>query len=400
MCGAPRASDGTHCSRCGFPRALESLLAPRGERPSRLAGPEASADPDARPTPEGTLAPLAPSPTGAPVGEILRLGAVLEPHRPEEPGSAGKLAQAAVDEALGDRSSAERAVQEELGRLRQAAQLAVAQHRDRLRARRRTLTESGIDLPAEPTLDDAGDHSEGTDQRSTLEALAQAEGRLRHVEGVWQELEQQFERIATVRTIAAQFGWSIVGIPSRVEGLRASLRAGHVRFEVVEQASREAADELSELFEALNEPVRSELANFRRSREEPREDPVAAHRVRALLARAERHLDERRLADALRDLLEAGAKPVAAGSTDAPSATTPADEPSGGVSVVSLREKARGLAEHIRALPAESETARRAAAEIREATELLRQGRLTDADAILTRLKRSVGTPPPSSEDS
>jgi hypothetical protein len=59
-----------------------------------------------------------------------------------------------------------------------------------------------------------------------------------------------------------------------------------------------------------------------------------------------------------------------------------------------LLKKARSLAARVRTLPPDSETARDAAVQIREATDLLRARKLTEADLTLTRLMRMLASEP------
>ncbi len=391
VCGTTRENDVSHCSQCGFPFELKPALAGQPPRPAprEETPPEA---PVGTPVRSHSEAPP-PSPTNAPASEVLRLVALLGQVGAEDDAPASALATAASQEALGDAGAAEKTLVAERLRIEGAVVGAAIHHRDRLRARRQALVERGIDLPKEPELETLTDDRVKANTMAALTTLAALEGRIGHIEGVWQGLEQQFEEIATVRSSAVRFGWSIVGIPSRVEGLRASLRTGRVPASAIEQASLEARAELRELGEALKDRMKAEFERLGAEQTDLPEDPVAVHRVSVLLARGERHLEEGRPADAMRDLLDLagqlpGAGPAQGGAGgEAPVTSGPGGGPP--VTAESIRAMVRSLAERLRTLPGDSPVGRTAAAEIREATELLRQGRLTDADSILTRLKRS-----------
>ncbi len=228
------------------------------------------------------------------------------------------------------------------------------------------------------------------------------ERRYTDIESRWQALEGAFGDVAALRELASRFAWPVDSVPQRVESARRGMGHAPISPAEVDRAAEEARHELQELSHAAAGPLSAELARYRGAAGARPSDPVVAHRIAVLVERADTHLASGRTLEAARVLLElrestprpeTETPPASSQSGPAPPGAPPgivgvaspptADRAS---SLESLYAKARDFAVRLPTLPPGSTARRQAAAGIREATELLKQGRLSEADAVLTRL--------------
>ncbi len=399
----------THCRGCGYPTSLSARL---GEGSSL-----APASTPAGPAVSGPNAPT-PAPSGATAAVALAETTAREVHRKAE-----ALARLGADTSPVASSLCEAMTQESTGQidraveiLRSADQEADASLRstvrarvDRLKQRRSKLTEAGVELPPDPTSERLEGALPSDDPAQAAELLREGEEKLATVEGQWHGLEQVFQEVSALRALASKLGLSVEGVPSRVEESKRLLASGQVRADRVARVARETTEELELLGRALAPHAEAELGRLGEMLKTSPDDPAERNRARAIRGRAARDLASGHLADVLRAVEELRALLPAKAAGEGGAVSSAPTGPAAGVaelpspaastaarsdvSVDTLLAKARGFAVKVRSLPPDSEAGRQAAAQIKEAAELLRQGRLVEADQALTRLMRTLASP-------
>ncbi len=411
VCGADVPPGTERCDRCGFPRALALTVPPAGPPPSAA---EPAAHPgvasEARAT--ARAAPHRSAVTSAAAKELFgRAGRLRELGLDTRPLELA-LKDAALREAWGDTDAAVAELRRANERLNAAVAEALGSRLSRLTTRRAKLVDAGVEVATDPALDTVPGLLEHGDVSSALEILRASETSVDQTASAWTELEEAFGEVAGLRDLALRLGLSVGEVSDRVGPARSRLGAGNVRTAQIETARKEARRELEELSGALADPARATLDDLLRRSESADLDPLETNRLRALGDRAAHQLAEHRVADSLRALIElkeaiapfgegaAEGPPSGAATTSRSSGATKPSRavPSAEISAESLLAKARSFASKVRALPPDSLAAREAAAQIREATDLLRQGKLAEADATLTRLMRTFGDPDARSE--
>ncbi len=406
VCGADAPAGTERCDRCGFPRALAVTVPPAGARPPEAvptsppgAGAEARAGPKAAVHRSGVTSAAAKELFGR-ADRLRELGLDTKPVELA-------LRDAALREAWGDTDAAVAEIRRSSERLDAAVAEALGSRLSRLTSRRAKLVDAGVEVAADPALGTVPGLLEHGDVSNALEILRASETSVDRTASAWTELEEAFGEVAGLRDLALRLGFSVGEVSDRVGPARSGLGSGTVRTAQIAPALREARRELEELSRALSDPAREMLDDLTRRSESADLDPLETNRLRALGDRAAYLLADRHVADALRALIELkeavapfggrapeGPQPSAATTSRSSGATKPSRAgPAAEISAESLLAKARSFASKVRALPPDSSAAREAAAQIREATDLLRQGRLAEADATLTRLMRTFGDP-------
>jgi hypothetical protein len=405
ICDQPIPSTVAHCSVCGFPTglAIEGLRAigPNGATNSEL---DSVSSPVAAPRPARAIAP--PSPEGDLCASISRdirqkLDYVRELGR-GAPDVTSDLCQAALIEAEGRTSEA-------LDVLRRA-QRSLDRQTDELLQRRVAALElrvgelrtSGVrfalgdDLSRLRASIDAGQRELGGG------LLVQTELRLGQFESDWRGLQGLLRQIDGLRKEASDLGVPLGEIESEIADIRERIRAEQLTEDGLDAVAQSAAQTLMLLHEAIPSSLETELARQDEVLGRYPDDHAPSAAARRLHAEATRHLKKGRLTDAIQSVRELRvelerleASREAAALAVAPRAEAVEEAPeTEDETLTRLLDKARTLAGRVRTLPPDSETARDAAVQIREVTDLLRKREVRRADETLARLMRMLHAEP------
>lgn len=392
ICEQPIASTAVHCSVCGFPTALaiEGLrsVAEGDTAPAAANGPvEATATP--RP------AVPAPSPEedlNAAISRDLREKMELVRGLGSGPDVTAELCQAALSEAQGRLTEA-------LDILRSAQRHLEAQTDEVLRARARALSDrrtalekTGIHFALGADLHRLNGAIEAADREEAATLLLAAEQRVNQFEADWKGLQGLLSEIEGLRNQATELGIPLGEISSELEGIRDRLGEPSITEDALDAIAQEAAQTLMLLHEAIPSSLEAELARHETTLNRFPEDHAPSAAARRLHLEASRHLKKGRLSEAVQSVRDLRQELAALErSTAAPEPAVAATlEETEGEMLDRLLKKARTLAGRVRTLPPDSETAREAAVQIREATDLLRARQLTEADLTLSRLMRML----------
>ncbi|HTW56259.1 MAG TPA: hypothetical protein VMG36_07485 [Thermoplasmata archaeon] len=404
ICEQPIPPTAAHCPVCGFPTALaiEALRAVR-------AAPTA----DGRPGPSNGGADGAPAKSRPPPPPEAELSAALgrglrermEALRPlgrDAPDVTSEMCEAALGEASGRVSEALETLRAAQGRLERQAREALRRRVESLDERRAALERTGIHLDLEMELPSAESLAgSGT----PLAPLLEAEQRLAKFESDWKGIQGLLAQIETLRAEVADLGFPLGEIPAEVQAIRQKLSAGPLRGTDLDALAQDAARALMLLHDEIPTSLGDELARHATTLAALPDETDEVLRAREIHEEAARHIEKGRLtaaAQSLRDLRRAVAelerRPATPAPTSPPAAAAPAAAPPPPAAAAlpdaalldTLLKKARSLAARVRTLPPESPLALEAAAQIREATDLLRGGRLPDADRTLTELMRTL----------
>ena len=389
-----------HCGRCGFPPGLADLaLAHLGEEVDVEFARDAAAPPRA---PEA--APPSPE-TEANAGFAGALGATLEIIRELSGDPAdviGELRQAALLEAEGRTSEA-------LSVLRGAQQTASSRvgalfelRLKELEDRQQLLVSQG--LAPEFVQDSLRLRAEFAEAPIEIvaEHLAEAERTLATVENDWQELRTMLRQVDQMRLAARKLGHTFPPIEEELGRVRAVLAQPAITHRELAGAIAGMHRVLRTFHEDLTPNLREELDRHATYLSQLSPVHAPSKKARQMHAEANRHLQNGRLAEAslrlfeLREaLLEAEREAAPTTEAESPEGAPPGRAPAGERKLSDLLVQARELAARIRDLPPESPIAHRAAAQIRRATELLRDQKLDEAGASLAELMRSLDRPAP-----
>lgn len=395
ICEQPILPTAAHCPVCGFPTALaiEALRAVRSsaEEESGAAPSNGSAGPVAsrtRPAPPPELE------LSATLGRGLRdRMEALRPLGRDAPDVTGEMCEAALGEASGRVSEALDTLRAAQGRLERQAREAVRRRLEAVEERRAVLARTGIHLDLEVAVPNVEELSA---PGASLAALLDMERRLGKFEADWKGIQGLLAQIETLRNEVGDLGIPLNEISNEVVSIREKLSSGPLRGADLDALAQDAARVLMLLHDEIPTALSDELARHATTLAARPDEGEGIQRARALHGEAARHIEKGRLSAAaqnLRDLRRAiadldrapGPRPAAA-----PPAPTPSPGPTDAALLDTLLKKARSLAARVRILPAESPLALEAAAQIREATEQLRAGRLLDADRTLTELMRTL----------
>jgi hypothetical protein len=395
ICEQPIASTAVHCSVCGFPTELaieglrsvndsESAVAVLGD------GPVVAVEKFAAPTvvvhsPEEEL--------GAAISRDLRTRMELVRGLGPGPDVTAELCQAALSEAQGR-------VAEALDILRSAQQRLETQTDEVLRERHRLLVErratlerTGVRFAIASDISRLNHAIAEGEREEATNLLLATERRISQFEADWKGLQGLLSEIDGLRNQATDLGIPLGEIASEVESIEGHLAEPAITEEGLDSIAQEAAQTLMLLHEAIPSSLESELAATEvKLNQYPEEDSNSAA-ARRLHAEAARHLKKGRLSEAVQSVRDLREEITALEQqvVPAPAAAPVANETEGEM-LDRLLKKARTLAGRVRTLPPESETAHDAAAQIREATELLRARQLKEADLTLSRLMRMLAS--------
>ncbi len=366
-----------------------ALFAPVIALPARAPHPAAPAI--AREPSATSPATSASDPSEPSARETIALTALLRRLTPETREASHALVEAALESARGRSGAAV----DRLGSARQALgesiERAAELRREQLASRRARLRESGVEVRPVPAPPAAAVRIAPGELGVLVDGLEAADREIARTEADWQALEVAFGDVAALRAIAAENSWPVAGVKDRIGPARERMAKGPATSTDVSQWLGDAREEGQELSRSLAGPLRAELDRVGPHPEAAVQlDPVGVNRLRALREGAERHWASGEILGALRALTELRRllREEPAAPAETPAGPSAAATPR--TSVDLLQAKARRFAEHLRTLPPDSEAARKAALGIREATALLRDGRLAEADATLTRLMQSM----------
>ncbi|MFY9717737.1 MAG: hypothetical protein WAK40_07405 [Thermoplasmata archaeon] len=396
ICEQPIPGNSEHCEVCGFPTAL----AIEGLRAAKSPAPEAAPKPPsieelatagrsrASPSPDAELS--------ATLGRGLRQR--MELYRPlgrDCPDVTTEMCEAALSEASGRTSESLDILRSAQGRLDRQARDAVRRRWEAAQDRRKALERTGVRLdlefPAHGSLSSDAPEETGDDLRRLLDV----ERRLGKFEADWKGLQGLLAQIEALRTDASDLNLPLGDVPAQIDEIRQKLSTGPFKEGDLDGLAQDAARTLMLLHEAIPTSLEAELARHRAALDQLPDEGTTGDAARHLHDEASRHLSKGRLLEAsqsVRDLRRAIAElehPTPA-TVSAPRPRPLLPPPPDDAVLETLLRKARSLAGRVRSLPSDSPLALEAAAEIREATDFLRSGRLGDADRTLTELMRTL----------
>jgi hypothetical protein len=303
------------------------------------------------------------------------------------------MCEAALSEASGRVTEALEILRAAQGRLERQARDAIRQRWEAAGDRRRALERTGvpIDIELPTTVPSLAETPE--EIADLLRRLVEVEQRLARFESDWKGIQGLLAQIESLRTEAVDLEIPLGEIPAQIDQIRERLSAGPFRESDLDAVAQDAARTLMLLHEAIPTSLEEELGRHAARLDDLPEGAPSGAAVRKLHEEATHHLTRGRLVEAtqsVRDLRRALLElenPPAPGTAAPP---RPAAGPPAEGMLETLLRKARSLAGRVRVLPTESALALEAAAQIREATDLLRAGRLEDADRTLTELMRTL----------
>jgi DNA repair exonuclease SbcCD ATPase subunit len=419
------ASSSEHCGVCGFPTALAiEGLRSAAEPASESAAVEPLPSPSA---PVVARARSSEADLSATIGRALLARAErLRPLGRDIPDVTSELCEAALSEASGRVAEALDILRSAQGRFERQALEAVRHREESVADRERALQRTGLKLDLAAARRPASDST--ADPEAILQELITADRRLARIESDWKGLQGLLAQIESLRNEAADLGMPLTEVSQQAKTIREQLGSDSLTPEALDALADIAAHTLLLLHDSVPTALESELAQHSTALDRLPPDHPLGRPARKLHDEAKHHLQKGRLSEAVqsvRDLRRAiqalqAVPPPAPPARPAPSAVppavaapvnrarapvapapapapTPAPAPSppepAAPTLEVLLKKARSLAARVRTLPAESEAAREAAAQIREATDLLRAQRLVEADRTLTDLMRQLSEP-------
>jgi len=394
ICEQPIASTAAHCSVCGFPTglAIEGLRAVTSPddttQPSN--GPLASAPARTRPAPpplssEEELTGVTSRDLRAKMAVVRELGS--------GPDVTAEMCEAALAEAEGRVTEALNILQSAQSRLESQTDDLLRQRVHLLEERRNLLVKTGVRFDLGTDFHRLSDAVENAERQEATALLIAAEQRVSQFESDWKGLQGLLAQIEGLRNEATEIGIPLGEISSEIEGIRDRLARPDVTEETLDALAQDSAQTLMLLHEAIPASLDAELARHEVTLNRFPEDHPPSAIARRLHLEAARHLKKGRLSEAVQsvrdlrhELTELEKRP------SGPAGPVPPLTETEGEMLDRLLKKARTLAGRVRTLPADSETAREAAIQIREATDLLRARQLKEADQTLSRLMRMLSS--------
>lgn len=407
VCEQPIASTALHCAVCGFPTAL----AIEGLR---------SLDPPSRPDGEGNghaavaVSPLsvnrapeaaaAPSSREAELNEVisrdLRTKMDLIRELGRGPDVTSELCQAALNEAEGRVAEALDILRSAQGRLDVETDQLLRHRLEVLEMRRQEFQANGVRFAVVADLGRLSEAIESGDREAAVTVLIEVERRFAQFESDWKGLQGLLAQIEGLHREASELEFPLGEISGELDAIHDRLRDAELTEESMDAVAQEAAQTLMLLHEAIPSSLEEELKRTGQALDELPEDLAPAAVARRLHLEAGRHLRKGRLSESIqsvrdlrRELAEAERARAAPPPPPAPVPAAPRPSTENEDEMLGrLLKKARSLAGRVRTLPPDSETSREAAAQIREATDLLRERKLKEADETLTRLMRVLAS--------
>jgi hypothetical protein len=385
VCATPWPSGLARCDRCGLPAALRGTV---GTLEPTAVATEPRSPP---PAPAETPPPPDDARTGEPALKLADRAVAIRAIGGEAGGFEPVLVAAALDGAGGEDDRAAERLSTALAAADQRLLDRARQKTAELQQRAASLRAKGLDLS--PVWHLVAPTHVGEALEVAL-ALPDAESRLAGWETEWAALAQLREETGELLALASELGLG----EAKAAPPPDSPPAASVTAQTLDAAVVEARQRWSGLLEEFGPPTRHALEQLLERPDRLSPELSEPARLRAVRERIGHQIDHGQLLLALRTLASltrsepGAARRSAAGcGASAPAAdSAPASPSESRITVEMLLSKARSFASRIRALPPDTVEARRAALEIRQATELLRAGRLDEADAALTRLMHTL----------
>lgn len=314
----------------------------------------------------------------------------------EGPDPTSELCHAALSEAEGRSAEALEILRSAQSRFDRELDLLVERRLSALRDRRVHLERTGVRVSLDREFERIGGNGSASDRSAGIPLLAQTERRLGQLESDWKGLQGLLAKIEGLRTEALELGIPIGEISSELDALREHLREQPLTEESLDSFAQEAAQILMLLHEAIPSGLEKELARHDELLGRYPESHAASAGARRHAAAAARHLRKGRLSEAVQSVRDLR-REIAALERTTPPLHAASEGAVDNVTLERLLTKARSLAGRVRTLPPDSEIARDAAIQIREATDFLKERQLSEADLVLTRLMRLLASEAPPS---
>lgn len=406
VCEQPIASTAVHCAVCGFPTAL-AIEGLRSLDPSPASETEGDGAAAPAPAPVSSVHPsaAAPLPPPSPEEELnatishdLRAKMDLIRELGRGPDVTSDLCQAALIEAEGRVAEALDILRSAQSRLDVETDLLLRQRLEALSQRRQELLSNGIRFAVQGDLRRLQEAIESGDRQEAVPVLVEVERRFAQFESDWKGLQGLLGQIEGLHREASELQFPLGEISGEIEAIRDRLRDSELGEESLDTVAQEAAQTLMLLHEAIPASLEEELKRAGEELDKLPEEHAPAAVARRLHLEAGRHLRKGRLSESIQSVRELRrelaelerarlAPPPPAAPVPAPAPAESEDEMLG-----RLLKKARALAGRVRTLPPDSDTAREAAVQIRDATDFLRSRKLREADETLSRLMRMLST--------
>ncbi len=398
ICEQPIASTAAHCTVCGFPTglAIEGLRSrdlPVGDDASSRTPAAESTVPSAVPVPP----PTAEEELNATISRALREKMeLLRGLGRGAPDVTSELCEAALSEAEGRVAQALDILRSAQERLERQTDDVLTRRFQALEDRRIALQKAGVRFAVSDDFSQLTEALEDGPREEAATRLVELERRLAQFESDWKGLQGLLSQIEGLRSEAAEVGIPLAEISGELQEIREKLAAPDLTEESLDVLAQSAARTLMLLHEAIPATLESELAQHETALDRYPDDHVPSAAARRMHVEATRHLKKGRLSEAvqsvreLRRLLEELQREEASEAARPPPAPVAPPQETEDEMLGRLLNKARSLAARVRTLPPDSDTAREAAVQIREATELLRARELDAADQTLTRLMRTL----------
>ncbi len=406
ICDQPIPVTAAHCSVCGFPTAL----AIEGLRSMPLDDPATSGPSDGGTVVLRTkLSPVTPSPEAelcAAISRDLRtkLDLVRQLGR-GVPDVTSEMCQAALVEAEGRVSEALEILRGAQSRLEDQTVDLLKRRLDAVATRLEVLQKTGVQFALRDDLARLTDLVESGEREEAAARIVDTERRVSQFESDWKGLQGLLAQIESLRGEANELKIPLGEISSELETIKDRLGEPGLTEEALDEVAQQAAQTLMLLHEAIPTSLEEELGRHETALNRFPDDHEPSAVARRLHVEATRHLKKGRLSEAIasvRDLrrqieilqneVERAPEPVAPRAVATTGQTETEAE-----TLDRLLKKARSLAARVRTLPSDTDTARDAAIQIREATDLLRSRQLKEADVVLTRLMRMLAYETPRS---
>ncbi len=406
ICDQPIPVTAAHCSVCGFPTAL----AIEGLRSMPLDDPATSGPSDGGTVALRTkLSPVTPSPEAelcAAISRDLRtkLDLVRQLGR-GVPDVTSEMCQAALVEAEGRVSEALEILRGAQSRLEDQTVDLLKRRLDAVATRLEVLQKTGVQFALRDDLARLTDLVESGEREEAAARIVDTERRVSQFESDWKGLQGLLAQIESLRGEANELKIPLGEISSELETIKDRLGEPGLTEEALDEVAQQAAQTLMLLHEAIPTSLEEELGRHETALNRFPDDHEPSAVARRLHVEATRHLKKGRLSEAIasvRDLrrqieilqneVERAPEPVAPRAVATTGQTETEAE-----TLDRLLKKARSLAARVRTLPSDTDTARDAAIQIREATDLLRSRQLKEADVVLTRLMRMLAYETPRS---
>ncbi len=404
ICDSPLPPAEPHCGRCGFPPALAGLVGSQLTDEPDLALPGPAVAPS-------TGAPASTEPAVDPEEEanahfarqIRSTLEIVHDLSGECPEVIGELRQAALLEAEGRTSEALTVLRGAQGTATSRVAELFEQRLKEFEDRQQVLLAQG--LAPEFVQDSLRLRAEFAEApiEVVAEHLAEADRQLAKLEGDWLELRTMLRQADQMRLAARKLGHTFPPIEEELGRIRAVLTQPAITRAELDTAVSGMHRVIRTFHETLTPNLQEELDRHATHLAQVSPTHQPSRHARQMHAEANRHLQQGRLAEAsfrlfeLREAIDAAAGDATeAAPPDGGPATAGAVAPAADAeqSLSELLLRARELAGRIRALPAQSPIAESAAAQIHEATELLRNHRLAEAGQALTDLMRALDAQP------